>query len=77
MFLKWGASDARDRVNRYEKRLDKAELKYIVHLIQSASKHGHTSIKLRGEIKDKNIHILKKNGYKISSSVHNIYEIKW
>ena len=77
MFLDWNAEAAKKETEKYEKRLEKAELKDILKAIKDASYKGYTGIQWRGKIKEKNLYKLKKYGYKISSITHYISKIEW
>lgn len=77
MFFNWGADAARGNVERYERQLDRAELKYIIQSIDAASRQGYTGIKWRGDIRRTNIRKLKEYGYKVIHSTYRIYEINW
>jgi len=77
MLFHWGVDAAKDNVKRYERRLDKAELKYIIQSINIASRQGYTGIKWRGDIRKANIHKLKKYGYEVLHTADYIYEINW
>ena len=77
MFFNWGADAARSNVERHELQLDKAELKRIIQLINTASRKGYTGIKWRGEIRRANIHKLKEYGYEVIHTAYYIYEINW
>lgn len=71
------ANSARANVQKYEKQLDKTELKRIMYEINKASKKGYTGLRWRGDIRKANIRTLKNWGYIIDHSVHTIYEINW
>ena len=77
MFFNWEADAARNSVERYERQLDKAELKYIIQSIKTASRQGYTGIKWRGDIRKANIRILKEYGYEVIHTTHCIYKINW
>jgi uncharacterized protein Yka (UPF0111/DUF47 family) len=77
MFYFWKAKAAKNRVKKYERQLDKIELKYIMQLIRATSRHGYTSIKWNKNIRKKNINALKEYGYKVTHIIHNVYEIRW
>ena len=77
MFFNWGADAARGNVERYERQLDKAELKYIIQSIDLASRQGYTGIKWRGDIRKANIRKLKEYGYEVLHPADCIYEIDW
>ena len=77
MFFNWGADAARGNVERHERQLDRAELKRIIQLINTASRQGYTGIKWRGEIHRTNIHKLKEYGYEVIHIAYYIYEINW
>lgn len=77
MLFHFGADAARGNVEKYERQLDKAELKYIIQSIDLASHQGYTGIKWRGDIRKANIHKLKKYGYEVLHTADYIYEIDW
>lgn len=77
MFFNWGVELAQLNVERYERKMDKAELKYIIQSIKSASKQGYTAIKWRGEIRKMNVRELKELGYDVYHTSYCIYEISW
>ena len=77
MLFHWGADAARGNVERYERQLDKAELKYIIQSIDLASRQGYTGIKWRGDIRKANIRKLKEYGYEVLHTAYCIYEITW
>ena len=77
MFFYWGADAARDNVNRYKRKLDRAELKFIIKSIENASRQGFTDLRWRGMIRDSNLRALKRLGYKIHQTTYRIYEIEW
>jgi len=77
MFFNWGADAARGNVERYERQLDRAELKYIIQSIDLASHQGYTGIKWRGDIRKTNIRKLKEYGYEVIHTADYIYEIDW
>lgn len=77
MFFNWGADAARGNVERYERQLDRAELKYIIQSIDAASRQGYTGIKWRGDIRRTNIRKLKEYGYEVVHTTYCIYEINW
>ena len=77
MFFNWGADAARGNVERYERQLDRAELKYIIQSIDAASRQGYTGIEWRGDIRKANIRKLKEYGYEVIHTADYIYEIDW
>ena len=77
MLFHWGVDAAKDNVKRYERQLDKAELKYIIQSINIASRQGYTGIKWRGDIRKTNIRKLKEYGYEVLHTAYCIYEITW
>ena len=77
MLFHWGVDAAKDNVKRYERQLDKAELKYIIQSIDAASRQGYTGIKWRGDIRRTNIRKLKEYGYEVVHTTYCIYEINW
>ena len=77
MFFNWGADAARGNVERYERQLDRAELKYIIQSIDAASRQGYIGIKWRGDIRRTNIRKLKEYGYEVIRTTYCIYEINW
>ena len=77
MFFNWGVNAARNNVERYEKRFEKAELKYIKQSINMASRQGYFGIEWRGDIRKANIRILKEYGYKVTHTTCYTYEINW
>lgn len=77
MFFNWGADVARGNVERYERQLDRAELKYIIQSIDAASRQGYTGIKWRGDIRKINIRKLKEYGYEVVHTTYCTYEINW
>lgn len=77
MFFNWGVDAARGNVEKYERQLDRAELKYIIQLINAASRQGYTGIKWRGDIRRTNIRKLKEYGYEVVHTTYCTYEINW
>ena len=77
MFLNWGADAARSNVAKYERQTDRAELKYIIRSINTASHKGYMGIRWRGKISKANIYTLKKYGYEIIHITNYAYEINW
>lgn len=77
MFFNWGANAARGNVDRYERQLDRAELKYIIQSIDAASRQGYTGIKWKGGIRKINIRKLKEYGYEVVHTTYCTYEINW
>lgn len=77
MLFHFGAKVAKGNVERYERQLDKAELKYIIQSINIASHQGYTGIKWRGGIRRTNIRKLKEYGYEVVYTTYCIYEINW
>jgi len=77
MFFNWGADAARGNVERHERQLDRAELKYIIQSIDAASRQGYIGIKWRGDIRKTNIRKLKEYGYEVIHTTYCIYEINW
>ena len=77
MLFYLGADAARGNVEKYERQLDKAELKYIIQSIDLASRQGYTGIKWRGDIRKANIRKLKEYGYEVLHTADCIYEIDW
>lgn len=77
MLFHFGAKAAKGNVERYERQLDKAELKYIMQSINLASCQGYTGIKWKGDIRKANVHKLKKYGYKVLHTAYCIYKIYW
>lgn len=72
----YGINSARAAVNRYEKRIEKAELKYILQSIKSFSRRGYRKINWNSSIAPSNLRKLRKLGYKICH-ITAVYEIKW
>lgn len=73
----WGADAARANVERHERQLDKAELKYIMQTIQTDSRQGYTGVKWRGDLRKNTIRALKNYGYKVVQTSFGVYEIDW
>lgn len=76
MFWFWGVDAARANVDRYERKMDKAEFKYIIKSISIASKHGFTGLEWEGSIRPENKRKLKDLGYHITNSCIK-YKIIW
>jgi hypothetical protein len=78
MFLNLRADAVRSNVEKYERQLDKAELKYILQIIKIASRQGYTKLEWHTNISETNICMLIKYGYNIIVRVPNrFYEIHW
>lgn len=77
MFFHCGAGVARGNVKRYERQLDRAELKYIIQSIDAASRQGYIGIKWRGDLRKGTICALKNYGYEVVHTSYCIYEIYW
>lgn len=77
MFFLRGADSARANVQKYERQLDKTELKHIMYEIDIASKRGYTGLKWRGDIRKTNIRTLKNWEYIVEHYTYSIYEISW
>ena len=77
MFFNWRADVAKANVERYERQLDKTELKCIMQSINTASRQGYTGIKWRGNIRKAYVRKLREYGYKVLHTVYCIYEIDW
>lgn len=77
MFFNWEADAARENVERYERQLDRTELKRIIQLINTASRQGYTGLKWREGIRRTNIRKLKEYGYEVIHITYYIYEINW
>lgn len=77
MFFHCGAGVARGNVKRYERQLDRAELKYIIQSIDAASRQGYIGIKWRGDLRKGTIRALKNYGYEVVHTSYCIYEIYW
>ena len=76
MLLFWGVDAARSNSDRYERKLDKAEFRYIIKNISIASKHGFTELKWDGSIRPANKRKLKELGYHILDDYPK-YRIIW
>ena len=77
MFFNWGANAARSNVEKHERQLDRAELKYIIQSINTASRQGYTGIKWEGNIRKTNVRKLKEYGYEVLHTAYCIYKINW
>lgn len=73
----WGADTARGNVDRYERKLDRAELKYVMQNIDAASRQGYTGFKWNGQLRRGVISALKGYGYQVLHTAYCIYEISW
>ena len=76
MFWFWGVDAARANVDRYERKMDRAEFKYIIKSISIASKHGFTGLEWEGSIRSENKRKLKDLGYHIMNDYPK-YKIVW
>lgn len=78
MFFDGKAKSARDNVKRFNQKIYKKELKYIIQSIKEVSKKGYTALRWQGGIAKENLSILKKEyGYKIIHINTYVDEIHW
>ena len=75
--LLFNATAAKAKANRYEQRLSKAELRFIMDSIRATAREGFNGIKWQGNLYERNIKILKSNGYKVTQGSCGTYEITW
>jgi hypothetical protein len=76
MFLFWGVDAARANTDRYERKLDRAELSYIIKNISIRSKQGFTELLWEAPIRHANKRRLKDLGYHILDDYPK-YRIVW
>ena len=77
MLFNWNASAARNNVNKYECKINRTELKFILQYVDFASQQGYTGLVWHGGIAKTNIRYLKKLGYKIHHKSQHDYVIEW
>lgn len=71
------AKAAQSNVERYERELDRIELREIGREIKRASFQGYTYLRWKGEIRHNNLRKLEKCGYVIDRCHNLLYTIMW
>lgn len=77
MLFNWGIEAAKNNVDKYERKLDRIELKYVIKIIKSDSRRGYTCIKWQGNLRKGTIDMLKDYGYKVTHPAYCVYKIYW
>jgi len=73
----WTAEKAKSNFEKYERKMDRKELKAILLSIDKASKEGYNVLEWDARIREGVIYLLENAGYEVDRIAKERYAIYW